>query len=70
MCKIIAIAKSKAGRKDYHNKQFRIGPSQSRARGVLLIDADAQGSLTASLGFYRAGQAGGNTCDCDGKYHQ
>ena len=40
MCKVIAIANQKGG----------VGIAKQGKR-VLLIDADAQGSLTASLGF-------------------
>lgn len=28
------------------------------------------GQFDCKFGIYRAGQAGGNTCDCDGEYHQ
>ena len=51
MCKIIAVANQKGGTaKTTTASNLGIGISRS-GKKVLLIDADAQGSLTASLGF-------------------
>ena len=58
MCKIIAITNQKGGCSKT-TSTVNIGIGLARAgKSVLLIDADAQGSLTASLGFKRPDEIG------------
>lgn len=53
MCRVIAISNQKGGvGKNTTTVNFGIGLAR-QGKKVLLIDADPQGSLTASLTFFR-----------------
>ncbi len=58
MCKVISITNQKGGvRENHHNRKFRNWPGKRRKK-VLFIDADPQGSLTASLGYVEPDELG------------